>query len=59
MIMTLKGTDDIDVHPTKVEEMQRKGWTLAEPEKGSKKSTKSGGSKSKPVAEKEKENGNT
>jgi hypothetical protein len=53
MIMTLKGTDDIDVHPTKVSEMERKGWTLAEPEKGSKKSTKSGGSKSKPLEEKE------
>ena len=38
MIMTLKGTDDIDVHPTKVSEMERKGWALAEPEKGSKKS---------------------
>jgi len=37
MIMYYKGTDPIDVHPTKVSEMERKGWTLIEPVKPSSK----------------------
>ena len=32
--MYLEGTDPIDVHPTKVAEMERKGWSLKEPAKG-------------------------
>tara|TARA_R100001530_G_scaffold92753_1_gene64407 strand:- start:193 stop:351 length:159 start_codon:yes stop_codon:yes gene_type:complete len=27
MLMYLSGTDPIDVHPTKVSEMERKGWS--------------------------------
>lgn len=33
MKMYYKGTDPIDVHPTKVSEMERKGWSLTPPEK--------------------------
>ena len=31
MIMYLPGTDSIQVHPTKVEEMERKGWSKTPP----------------------------
>ena len=37
--MYLKGTDPILVHPSKVEEMERKGWSLT-PEKGVKSNLK-------------------
>tara|TARA_Y100000310_G_C20635830_1_gene791101 strand:- start:63 stop:206 length:144 start_codon:yes stop_codon:yes gene_type:complete len=32
MKMYLKGTDPIDVHPSKIEEMKRKGWSEKMPE---------------------------
>ena len=53
MKMFYKGTKPIDVHPTKVDEMLRKGWSLEDPNKKGKKSSKSAGDTSKPVAKKD------
>tara|TARA_R100001086_G_scaffold41712_3_gene18319 strand:- start:12899 stop:13060 length:162 start_codon:yes stop_codon:yes gene_type:complete len=53
MMMYYKGTKPIDVHPTKVDEMLRKGWSLEDPNKKGKKSSKTAGDTSKPVGKKE------
>tara|TARA_R100000479_G_C6229612_1_gene144703 strand:- start:46 stop:180 length:135 start_codon:yes stop_codon:yes gene_type:complete len=44
MKMYMKGTDPIDVHPTKVAEMERKGWSLENPKPSSKKGKEDGNS---------------
>ena len=50
--MYYEGTSPIDVHPTKISEMERKGWSLTAPSGGkSKKSSKKDDLKT--VAEKE------
>ena len=52
MLMYHQGTKPVDVHPTKVSEMERKGWTLNAPSGKSKKSSKKDDDL-KTVAEKE------
>lgn len=52
-LMFKKKQDPINVHPTKVSEMERKGWTLETPSKGKKSTSKSAGDSDKSVAEKE------
>jgi hypothetical protein len=50
-LMYYEGTSPIDVHPTKISEMERKGWSLTAPTGKSKKSSKKDDLKT--VAEKE------
>ena len=47
MLMYLKGTEPVDVLPHKVEEMERKGWSVKPP------------AEAKPSLKKGKEDGNT